>query len=268
MIKLTNVTFKYRENDVKPALSDVSFEIKSGEYVAILGHNGSGKSTLSKVLSALIKPNSGQVDIDGIIYSRENLNKVRHKVGIIFQNPENQFIGSSVEDDIAFGLENKMISRREMNEKVKFFAKQVGMEKHLEREPENLSGGQKQRVAIASVLALDPEVIIFDEVTSMLDPKGKSQILSIIHKIRESRTKTLISITHDMDEAILADKCLVFSGGKLIASGKPMDILNNKKIIDIAKIDSPFVYKISSAVNNIKPTYNEEELIEELCKLK
>ncbi|WP_025755226.1 energy-coupling factor transporter ATPase [Mycoplasmopsis cricetuli] len=266
MIKLENVTFKYRENDLKPALSEVSFEIQKGEYVAILGHNGSGKSTLSKILSGLIKPSWGVVSVDGIVYSRETLSKVRKKVGIVFQNPENQFIGSSVEDDIAFGLENKQMTRQKMIEKVKFFAEKVDMLRHLEREPEKLSGGQKQRVAIASVLALDPEIIIFDEVTSMLDPMGKKKVLEIIQEIRSSREKTLISVTHDMDEAIMADKCLVFSQGKLIASGKPIDILNNKEIIEIAKIDSPFIYRLSSLIDGIDPTYNEEELIKQLCK--
>ncbi|VEU76291.1 energy-coupling factor transporter ATPase [Mycoplasmopsis columboralis] len=266
MIKVQNVTFRYRESDPVPALSNVSFEIQKGEYVAILGHNGSGKSTLSKILSALIKPSSGKVSIDGIVYSRETLIDVRKKIGIVFQNPENQFIGSSVEDDIAFGLENKRMSREQMVKVVREYAEKVDMLPFLEREPENLSGGQKQRVAIASVLALDPEVIIFDEITSMLDPKGKNKVLQIIQDIRSTKQKTLISITHDMDEAILADKCLVFSGGKLIAAGKPIEILNNKEIIDIAKIDSPFVYKLSSLIKGVEPTYNEEELIKEICK--
>ncbi|WP_370629449.1 ATP-binding cassette domain-containing protein [Mycoplasma sp. Ms02] len=188
------------------------------------------------------------------------------KIGIIFQNPDNQFIGASVEDDIAFGLENKQINEKEMRETVTKFAESVGMTKHLSREPEFLSGGQKQRVAIASVLALDPKVIIFDEVTSMLDPKGKSRVIEIIKQLRETREKTLISITHDMDEAILADVCLVFSGGELVAQGSPKDILKNKEIIDLAKIDSPFIYKLSEMVEGIDPTYDEEEFIEQICK--
>ncbi|VEU58743.1 energy-coupling factor transporter ATPase [Mycoplasmopsis gallinacea] len=266
MIKVNNLTFRYRPDDLKPALNNVSFEIKRGEYVAILGHNGSGKSTLSKILVALLKPQKGTIEIDGILYSKENLRKIRQKIGIIFQNPDNQFAGSSVEDDIAFGLENKNMPQNEMKKRVLEYAKRVDMQKHLEKEPENLSGGQKQRVAIASVLALDPEVVIFDEVTSMLDPKGKSRIIEIIKEIQADENKTLISITHDMDEAILADKCLVFAGGELVAAGSPKEILNNKEIIDIAKIDSPFYYRISEKLNGIEPTYNEEELINELCK--
>ncbi|MBD5788410.1 cobalt transporter ATP-binding subunit [Mycoplasma synoviae GX11-T] len=266
MIKLNNVTFRYRPSDENPAINNVSLEIKKGQYVAILGHNGSGKSTLSKILVALLKPQKGELFIDGIQYSKENLKEIRKKIGIIFQNPDNQFIGSTVEDDIAFGLENKNISRDEMRTKVVEYAKVVDMEKHLSREPEYLSGGQKQRVAIASVLALDPEVIIFDEVTSMLDPKGKSKVIQIIKQIQGDKDKTLISITHDMDEAILADTVLVFAKGKLVAAGSPKDILNEEKIIEIAKIASPFIYKISKHINGIEPTYVEKELISQICK--
>ncbi|APJ38158.1 energy-coupling factor transporter ATPase [Mycoplasmopsis pullorum] len=265
MIKLENITFRYREN-FKPALENVSFEIEDGQYVAILGHNGSGKSTLSKILVGLAKPQSGKIWIDGIQYSKENLVHVRNKIGIIFQNPDNQFIGASVEDDIAFGLENRCVPQEKMAEIVKKYSLEVGMEKYLNREPDRLSGGQKQRVAIASVLALDPKVMIFDEVTSMLDPVGKEKVLSIIKDLQSTRQKTLISITHDMDEAILADYCLVFADGKLIAKGSPKEILNNKEIIEIAKIDSPFIYKLSQKLNGIEPTYDESELINQICK--
>lgn len=268
MIKVDNIVFSYKPGTQAPALQNVSFEIAKGEYIAILGHNGSGKSTLSKVLVALLKPQEGSLSVDGIVYSRQNLFQIRKKIGIIFQNPDNQFIGSSVEDDIAFGLENRNVPHEKMQDIVHYYAKKVDMFDHLAREPENLSGGQKQRVAIASILALDPDVIIFDEVTSMLDPKGKSSVLDIIKEIKANKEKTLISITHDMDEAILADRLLVFSKGQLIAQGNPKEILNNPKIIEIAKIDSPFIYKLSSMLKNFEPTYDKEELIEKLCKLK
>ncbi|MBN4084645.1 energy-coupling factor transporter ATPase [Mycoplasma sp. CSL10166] len=268
MIDVKNIVFSYKPGILKPALNNVSFSIKKGEYIAILGHNGSGKSTLSKVLVALLKPQEGSIYIDGIKYHRKNLNEIRKKIGIIFQNPDNQFIGSSVEDDIAFGLENRQIPNKNMKEIIHHYAEKVGMIEHLEREPENLSGGQKQRVAIASILALNPDVIIFDEVTSMLDPKGKDQVLEIIKEIRDKKDKTLISITHNMDEAILADRCLVFANGKLIANGDPKSILKDKKIMDIAKIESPFIYQVSEQIKGIEPTYNEEELIEEIWKLK
>ncbi|TPI01492.1 energy-coupling factor transporter ATPase [Mycoplasma struthionis] len=267
MIEIKKLVYKY-PGAKEPALKGINLNIEEGQYIAILGHNGSGKSTFSKLISAIYKATSGKIIIDGLEINSENLPEIRKKIGIVFQNPDNQFIGSTVEDDIAFGLENKQMSREEMQEIVHKFAKEVGMFDHLDREPQNLSGGQKQRVAIASTLALDPKIIIFDEITSMLDPKGRSDIYSIIHKLHKETNKTLISITHDMDEALLADKLIVFSGGKVIAQGKPIEILNNKEIIEIAKIDSPFVYKLSELVNGITPTYDEGKLIEELCKLK
>ena len=264
MIKIKDLSFKYSDSD-NFALSDLNFEIPSGKYIAILGHNGSGKSTLSKLLVGLYKPTSGSIEIDGITISKKNLRKIRSKIGIVFQNPDSQFIGSTVEDDIAFGLENKQLEHDEMKAIVNKFAKDVGMEKHLQKEPQNLSGGQKQRVAIASTLALDPNIIIFDEVTSMLDPKGKDEVINLIKGIQKNKSKTLISITHDMDEAILADQILVFSKGKLVAQGKPADILSDKKIVELAKIDAPFIYKVSELLLK-NPTYDRKKLVGELCK--
>ncbi len=267
MIKVNKMTFKYSQAKTN-ALTNISFELPKGKYIAIVGHNGSGKSTLSKILVGLLKPSSGYVEVDGVKITKDTLSKVRSKIGMVFQNPDNQFIGATVEDDIAFGLENKKISRDNMRKTIKKLSKKVGMEEFLNREPQNLSGGQKQRVAIASTLALDPEIIIFDEITSMLDPKGKREVIEIIREIQKDKNKTLISITHDMDEAILADEILVFSGGKLIASGQPADILKNEKIVNLAKIDAPFIYKVSKKIKNkkVKPTYYEKELLEALCK--
>ncbi|QJR44085.1 energy-coupling factor transporter ATPase [Mycoplasma miroungirhinis] len=265
MIKIKDLYYKYPESQ-SFALQGVNLEIKTGHYVAILGHNGSGKSTLSKLISAIYKATEGEIWIDDIIYSKENLKKIRQKIGIIFQNPDNQFVGATVEDDIAFGLENKHVPREQMKELIHKYAKLVSMDDSLDREPSNLSGGQKQRVAIASTLALDPDIIIFDEVTSMLDPKGKEDILEIIHSLHKNTNKILISITHDMDEAVLADELLVFSGGKLVASGSPKEILKNKQIVELAKIDSPFIYKLSEMLDGIEPTYDEKVLIEEICK--
>ncbi|EIN15465.1 ABC transporter ATP-binding protein [Mycoplasmopsis agalactiae 14628] len=265
MIKVTDLMFKYPSAQAN-AIENLNLEIESGKYVAILGHNGSGKSTFSKLLVALYKPADGKIELDGTTISKETLREIRGKIGIIFQNPDNQFIGASVEDDVAFGLENKCIPRKEMKPIIDELAHKVGMGNYLEKSPQSLSGGQKQRVAIASVLALDPDIIIFDEVTSMLDPLGKRKVLDIISTVQKERKKTLISITHDMDEAILADYCLVFSEGKVIASGSPSEILNNKEILSLAKIDSPFIYKLSEKINGIKPTYNEKELLDQICK--
>ncbi|WKX02309.1 energy-coupling factor transporter ATPase [Candidatus Mycoplasma mahonii] len=265
MIKIKNLKFKYSDFE-KNAIDGVSLEIPDKKYIAILGHNGSGKSTLSKLIVGLYKPTEGYIEINGIKINKNNLRKIRAHIGIVFQNPDNQFIGSTVEDDIAFGLENKNITRSAMKEKIMHFSKLVGMVTHLEHEPQSLSGGQKQRVAIASTLVFDPDIIIFDEVTSMLDPKGKKEIISLIKKIQGEKNKTIISITHDMDEAVLADEIFVFSQGKLVASGPPQDILSNKRITKLAKIDAPFIYKVSSKIDRVKTTYNREELVRELCK--
>ncbi|MCR8613165.1 MAG: energy-coupling factor transporter ATPase [Mycoplasma sp.] len=269
MIKIENLLFKYFGSD-DYALKDVNIEIPKGKYIAIIGHNGSGKSTLSKLLVGLYKAESGKISINDIEITKETIKEIRSLIGIVYQNPDNQFIGSTVEDDIAFGLENKKISREEMRKIIYDLSEKVGMKEFLNKEPENLSGGQKQRVAIASTLALDPEIIIFDEVTSMLDPKGKDSVLKIIRKIQKDKNKTLISITHDMDEAIISDEVIVLSGGKIIASGDPKKILSDPKIIKLAKIDNPFIYKVSNELKKlnkkIKVTYDEKELLEQICK--
>lgn len=269
MIKVTNLKFKYAEAN-NFAIDNINLQIEEGKYIAIVGHNGSGKSTLSKILVGLYKPTSGQVRIDDILISKKNLKRIRPKIGMVFQNPENQFIGATVEDDIAFGLENKMMPQNEMRQQVLYFAEKVNMLDHLNKEPQSLSGGQKQRVAIASTLALNPKIIIFDEVTSMLDPKGKDEVLEIIKDLQKDPSKTLISITHDMDEAILADKIIVFANGKIIADGKPKDILNNQAILHQAKINSPFIYRVSQMLEHkkIKPTFDKNELLGALCKSK
>ncbi len=265
MIEIKELKFRY-DGATENALDGINVVMPKGKYIAILGHNGSGKSTLSKLLVGLYKPTEGEIIIDGIKMRINSIKDIRKKIGIIFQNPDNQFIGSSVEDDIAFGLENNCVPREEIKERIMTFSKKVGMSDFLEREPHTLSGGQKQKVAIASVLALNPEIIIFDEVTSMLDPKGKTEVLKLIKEIQEKRNKTLISITHDMDEAIQADHLLVFAKGKLIAEGSPKTILKNKEIIEIAKIDSPFIYKLSSKIKGIKPTFNSKTLLGEIWK--
>ncbi|WP_215741746.1 energy-coupling factor transporter ATPase [Mesomycoplasma hyorhinis] len=266
MIKLEKVSFSYSEKQHTWALQDISLNIKKGKYYAVLGHNGSGKSTLSKIISGIYKPQKGKVFIDNIEMSSKTLPEIRKKIGIIFQNPDNQFVGATVEEDIAFSLENKCVEPKKMKDIITELATKVNMLKYLDNEPQFLSGGQKQRVAIASILALNPDIIIFDEITSMLDPKGKYDVVKIINELRKQGDKTLISITHNMNEAVLADELLVFSQGRLIAQGEPKHILNNKEIIEKAKIDSPFIYKLSSLIQGISPTYDEDELLDILCK--
>ena len=263
MIKFEDIQISYGDF---VAVENLSLEINEGEFFTFLGPSGCGKSTTLRTLVGFIDPTKGKIFVEDKEITK--LAPEKREIGIVFQNPDNQFIGATVEDDIAFGLENKMLDYNVMSEIIKKFATQVGMQDFLDREPQNLSGGQKQRVAIASTLALDPQIIIFDEITSMLDPKGKVDIYKIIHNLHKTTSKTLISITHDMDEALLADTLIVFAGGKVIATGSPIEILNNKEIIDIAKIDSPFIYKLSEKIKGIKPTYDEKELINILCKLK
>lgn len=263
MIEVRNLSFSYPHTK-HLVLKNVSFRIKKGSYVAVLGHNGSGKSTLSKLFLNTYSPTSGSILIDGT--PQENRSLIKHKIGVVFQNPDNQFIGCTVEDDIAFGLENRMVDPREIKKIVYKISKKVNMERFLEWEPQNLSGGQKQRVAIASVLALDPEIILFDEVTSMLDPLGKQEVLKIIEELKNSKNKTLISITHDMNEAILADWVLVFANGELIAQGPPQEILNKIEIIKKAKIDKPFIYKISELISGMTPSYELQDILKHIKK--
>ena len=246
-IKVKNLSYAYK--DKENVLKNVSFAIAEGSYVCLIGHNGSGKSTLAKIIMGLNNKFQGDVSVFGMPLSSGNIGKIRAKVGIVFQNPDNQFVGSSVEDDIAFGLENRQIPHDDMPQIIAKYAKEVGMEGFLEASPENLSGGQKQRVAIAGVLAMKPSLIIYDEATSMLDPKGKREILTLTKKMREENPSlTILSITHDVEEASSADKVLVLNEGKLIAEGKPRQVFAQKdKLVSIG-LASPFFYELKEAL--------------------
>ncbi|MBX4209754.2 MAG: energy-coupling factor transporter ATPase [Mollicutes bacterium PWAP] len=264
MLKVKNLFFKYSGSDYY-AVENLSFEIKKGEHVAILGHNGSGKSTLSKIIVGLLRNEKGSISIDDIKMNRANTNLIRRKIGTVFQNPENQFVGSTVKDDIAFGLENFLIPREIIIKKIDFYLKLLNISNKKDSEPHTLSAGEKQKVAIASTLALEQDIIIFDEATSMLDPKSKNEVLGIIEKIKKNQKKTIISITHDMEEAKKADRLIVLSHGKIIADGIPYDVLSNKEVVKEAKIDTPFIYKISEKLG-MKPTFDEKKLLEKLWK--
>ena len=220
-LTLKNVSFSYVEDE--PALIDVSFDVKQGEYVTIIGKNGSGKSTIAKLITGLLPDlDNGEILLDGEKIKEE---QIREKIGIVFQNPDNQFIGSTVRDDIAFGLENHQVKHDDMDKIIDEYSELVSMKPFLDKEPSALSGGQKQRVAIAGVLAMHPEIIILDEATAMLDPKGKKEIISLIHQLKKNDEKlSIISITHDVEEAFFSDHVVVLNEGKVIYDDTPENV--------------------------------------------
>lgn len=245
IIKFDSVTFGYEQGT--SVVKDLSFEIDTNQMIAIIGPNGSGKSTIAKLMMGLLIPDKGHIYIDGQLLDEAGVEKLRSKMGIVFQNPDNQFVASTVKDDIAFGLENRCIERSEMLKRINEYATLVKMDTHLERNPEDLSGGQKQRVAIASVLAMEPDVIIFDEATSMLDPIGVAEIIETLNMLKNLASKTIITITHNIEEVLYADQVLVINDGKILASGKPIDILTNNQILEQAHIlNLPIVDLINS----------------------
>lgn len=240
IISLKNISYQYHATDTRLALNNVSLSIEAGEWVAIIGHNGSGKSTLAKTINGLIAPASGEVTVGGLALTEENIWKIREMVGMVFQNPDNQFVGSTVQDDVAFGLENLGVPREEMIERVADAIERVKMSEFMEKEPARLSGGQKQRVAIAGVVALRPAIIILDEATSMLDPQGRQEVLATVKAIKEEANLTVISITHDIDEAANANRILVMENGELIQEGTPEEIFaSGEKLIHMG-LDLPF----------------------------
>jgi len=234
IIEIKDLSFRY--NEETPVLQDINLSIKKGEWVTILGHNGSGKSTLSKLIIGLLRADKGDITVDGITLTEETVYEVRKKIGIVFQNPDNQFVGVTVEDDIAFGMENLCFERDEMIRRIKEYATKVNMDEYLKKEPHNLSGGQKQRVAIAGILAMNTDIIIFDEATSMLDPKGRDKIMEYIKEINASGV-TVISITHDMKEAVLSDRIVVLKEGQILAEGSKNDILSDKETLNASNLE-------------------------------
>ncbi len=248
IIELGKINYKYQPDDPRPALKDISFTIKQGEWIAIIGHNGSGKSTLAKTINGLLLPESGIVKVGNQTLNEENIWSIRRMVGMVFQNPDNQFVGSTVEDDVAFGLENQGIPREEMVIRVQDALEKVRMIDFAKREPARLSGGQKQRVAIAGVVALRPDIIILDEATSMLDPEGREEVISTIKKIKDESNLTVISITHDIDEAANANRILVMKQGELVNEGTPEQIFSaGPELINLG-LDLPFPEKLNSAL--------------------
>ena len=258
-LEVKNLSFRYSEEQV--AIDDVSFAVDKGKFVAILGHNGSGKSTLAKLIVGLLEKNAGQIFFNDEEIDRKNISKLQSKTALVFQNPDNQFVGVTVEDDIAFGLENKCFPHEKMQEEINLFADSVNMLDHLKKEPINLSGGQKQRVALAGALILRPEILILDEATSMLDPKGKSTVRKVIDKIhQENPDLTIISITHDVDEALLADEVLILSKGKLVKSGAPKEVFRDREALLKLNLEVPFIYRFEEKLNRLGIKSNAESI--------
>ena len=264
VVKLSHIDFRYYGSEVN-SLTDVSLEIKEGEWVAIIGPNGSGKSTLAKIMNGLLVPAAGQVTIKDLIIDEETVWEARRSVGMVFQNPDNQFVGSTVEDDVAFGLENNGVPRQEMITRIEEALAEVRMSEFKAKEPARLSGGQKQRVALASILALRPDIIILDEATSMLDPNGRQEVIAAIRKIKERFNLTVISITHDLDEASLADRILMMQGGRLVQDKKPEEIfLMGEQLVEQG-LDVPFSQKLKDALAarglDVPDNYLDEEAL-------
>ncbi len=258
-LEIKNLSFSYDGSN--KVIDDISFSVENGTFVSVLGHNGSGKSTLAKLIVGLLEKESGQIFFNDVEVDDKNLRGLQTKTSLIFQNPDNQFVGSTVEDDIAFGLENRCFPHDQMQAEIERFADSVNMLDHLKKEPINLSGGQKQRVALAGALILRPEILILDEATSMLDPKGKSTVRRVIDRIhKENKELTIISITHDIDEALLSDKVLILSKGKLVKEGKPQDILRDESALLEVKLDMPFVYKLEKELKEIGINSNAENI--------
>ena len=279
MIKCEKLSFKYttdEENGVveKYAIKDIDLTVKKGEFLVVLGHNGSGKSTVAKHMNALLIPSSGTIYVDGLdTKNEENIWTVRSKAGMVFQNPDNQMVATIVEEDVAFGPENLGIDPKEIRKRVDESLEKVGMSEYKRHAPHLLSGGQKQRVAIAGILAMQPECIIFDEPTAMLDPSGRREVLENIKEINKEHGITVILITHYMDEAAQADRVVVIDGGSVVLEGKPKQVFSNVEKMKSLGLDVPqvteIVYELNKKGFNLdKEILNVDEMVDELCQLK
>lgn len=269
-IEVSNLSFSYTEEG--NTIQDVSFSIPRGSYTTIIGHNGSGKSTIAKLIIGLLKAQSGTIRILGTELTPETVYDLRSHVGIVFQNPDNQFIGSTVADDIAFGLENHCVPQEDMQALIEKSAASVGMSDFLQAEPTHLSGGQKQRVAIAGILAMTPDIIIFDESTSMLDPQGKASINAQIKRLHDEKNITILSITHDMEEVAQSQHVIVLNHGVVEMEGTPKEVFAQEAMLKKMQLDIPFALKFSKAMQ--KEGFSSihaltlDEVVNQLCQLK
>ena len=271
IIEIRNLKYKYDSESENYTLNDVSFQVKKGEWLSIVGHNGSGKSTTVRLIDGLLEAESGDIIISGDKLTVENVWEKRRQIGMVFQNPDNQFVGATVEDDVAFGLENQGLDYDLMVERVQQALELVGMQDFKEREPARLSGGQKQRVAVAGVVALRPDIIILDEATSMLDPEGRLDLIQIVKKIKDSNQLTVISITHDLDEIALSDRVLVMKEGQVESTATPRELFSREDLEELG-LDQPFVNKVKAALRQsglpLPDSYlTEKELQDQLWAL-
>ena len=271
ILSMDNVSYSYRTEDEEPkkAIDGVSFTVQDDEWIAIVGHNGSGKSTLAKLMIGLLFPDEGNVNLFNEKLTEANLWEIRSRMGFVFQNPDNQFVGSTVQDDVAFALENNGVPFEEMVTRVHDALKQVNMSEFLDHEPHHLSGGQKQRVAIAGALALHPKLLIMDEATSMLDPQGRNEVIHLVEELKRKTGLTVISITHDLEEALLADRIIVMNKGKVLSVGTPEQIFARGDELEEIGLDLPFAMRVSGMLRELGMELTgehmtEEELVNEL----
>ncbi len=243
IIDVKNLSFRYKESQEYYDVKGITFHVKRGEWLSIVGHNGSGKSTTVRLIDGLLEAESGEIVIDGQRLTEENVWNIRRQIGMVFQNPDNQFVGATVEDDVAFGLENQGLSRQEMQKRVEEALDLVGMLDFKKREPARLSGGQKQRVAIAGVVALRPAILILDEATSMLDPEGRRELIETVKGIRKDYDMTVISITHDLEEVAMSDRVLVMKKGSIESTNSPRELFSRNDLDQIG-LDDPFANQL------------------------
>lgn len=271
IIDVKNLSFRYKESQEYYDVKDITFHVKRGEWLSIVGHNGSGKSTTVRLIDGLLEAESGEIVIDGQRLTEENIWNIRRQIGMVFQNPDNQFVGATVEDDVAFGLENQGLSRQEMQKRVEEALDLVGMLDFKKREPARLSGGQKQRVAIAGVIALRPAILILDEATSMLDPEGRRELIETVKGIRKDYDMTVISITHDLEEVAMSDRVLVMKKGEIESTSSPRELFSRNDLDQIG-LDDPFSNQLKHSLSqngcDLPENYlTESELEDKLWEL-
>ena len=271
IIDVKNLSFRYKESQEYYDVKDITFHVKRGEWLSIVGHNGSGKSTTVRLIDGLLEAESGEIVINGQQLTEENVWNIRRQIGMVFQNPDNQFVGATVEDDVAFGLENQGLSRQEMKKRVEEALDLVGMLDFRKREPARLSGGQKQRVAIAGVVALRPAILILDEATSMLDPEGRRELIETVKGIRKDYDMTVISITHDLEEVAMSDRVLVMKKGSIESTSSPRELFSRNDLDQIG-LDDPFANQLKNSLSqngyDLPENYlTESELEDKLWEL-